>query len=99
MGLFSLEKRRLKGDLTAAFQYLKEACKRAGEGLSKRAWSHRTRADGFKLKKGRFTLDTRKKFFTVRVVRHWPRLPREAVTAPSLAVFKARSDGSLSNLV
>jgi len=41
----------------------------------------------------------RKKFFAMRVVRHWPRLPREAVAAPSLEVFKARLDGALSNLV
>jgi len=34
----------------------------------------------------------RKKFFTVRVVRHWHRLPREAVDAPSLEAFKARLD-------
>ena len=53
--------------------------------------------NGFKLKEG-FTLDTRKKFFTVRVVRHWNRLPREVVADPSLEVFKARLDGALSNL-
>jgi len=39
-----------------------------------------------------------KKFFPMRVVRPWPRLPREAVAAPSLAVFKARLDGALSTL-
>ncbi|KFO86858.1 hypothetical protein N320_00330, partial [Buceros rhinoceros silvestris] len=55
--------------------------------------------DGFTLKEGRFRLDIRKKFFTVRVVRHWDRLPTEAVDAPSLEVFKARLDGALSNLV
>ncbi|KFP97181.1 hypothetical protein N330_10371, partial [Leptosomus discolor] len=54
---------------------------------------------GFKLKEGRFRLAVRKKFFTVRLVRHWHRLPREAVAAPSLAVFKARLDGALGNLV
>ncbi|KFR13567.1 hypothetical protein N306_02312, partial [Opisthocomus hoazin] len=54
--------------------------------------------NGFKLKKGRFRSDIRKKFFTMRVVRHWHRLPREAVDAPSLEVFKARLDGALSNL-
>ena len=41
----------------------------------------------------------RKKFFPVRVVRPWPRLPREAVAAPSLAVSKARLDGALNTLV
>ncbi|KFR13637.1 hypothetical protein N306_06342, partial [Opisthocomus hoazin] len=52
-----------------------------------------------KLKEGRFRLDIRKKFFTMRVVKHWNRLPREAVDVPSLEVFKARLHGALSNLV
>ena len=59
----------------------------------------RTRGNGLKLKEGRFRLGIRKKFFTVRVVRPWHRLPREAVDAPSLAVFKARLDRAWSNLV
>jgi len=55
--------------------------------------------NGFKLKVGRFRFDIRKKFYTMRVVRHWNLLPREAVAAPFLGVFKARLDGALSNLV
>ncbi|KFV43905.1 hypothetical protein N341_01628, partial [Tyto alba] len=55
--------------------------------------------NGFKMKEGRFRLDIRKKFFTVRVVRHWHRLPRGAVAAPSLEGFKAKLDRALSNLV
>ncbi|KFQ60838.1 hypothetical protein N334_09206, partial [Pelecanus crispus] len=55
--------------------------------------------NGFKLKKSRFRLDIRKKCFTVRVVRHWLRLPREAVEAPSLAPSQARLDGALSTLL
>jgi len=97
--LFSLEKRRVRGDLRAAFQYLKGGYKKAGEGLFTRACSDRTRGNGFRLKEGRFRLAVRKKFFNVRVVRPWNWLPREAVDVPSLAVFKARLDGVLSNLV
>ena len=48
---------------------------------------------------GRFRLDIRKKFFTLRVLKHWRRLPREAADAPSLEVFKARLDGALGGLV
>jgi len=59
----------------------------------------RTKGKGCKLKECRFRLDIRKKFFTIRVVKHWERLPREAVAPPSLAVFKARLDGALSNRV
>ena len=85
----------------AAFQLLKGAYRIAGEELFIRAGSDktRTRGNGFKLEEGRFRLDIRKKFFTVRVMRHRNRLPREFVNAPSLIAFKARLDGALSNLI
>jgi len=96
LGLFSLEKRRLQGDLFTAFQYLEGAYKKDGDKLFSRACWDRTRGNGFKLKEGRFRLDRRKKSFTMRMVKHWHRLPRDA---PSLETFKARLDRALSNLI
>jgi len=92
--LFSLEKRRLRGDLIAAFYHFKGTYRKDGEGHFIRECSDRMRSNSFTPKEGR--LDIRKKFFTARVMRPWRRLPREAVDTPSLAVFKARLDGALS---
>ena len=69
------------------------------EGLFIRSCSDRMRGNGFKLEEGRFRLNIKEKFFTVRVVRHWNSLPSEAVYALSLETFKARLNGTLSNLV
>jgi len=57
------------------------------------------RGNGFKLEESRSRLDIRKKFFTVRVARHWSRLPSNVVDAPSLEASKVRLDGALSILV
>ena len=97
--MFSLEKRRLQGDPIAAFQYLKGAYKQEGSQLFTRVDNGRTRGNGFTLKEERLRLDIRGKFFTKRAVRCWNRLPREAVDAPTLEVFKARLDGALGSLV
>ena len=97
--MFSLEKRRLQGDFIVAFQYLKGANKQEGEWMFMRVDSGRTRGNGFKLRRGRFRLDIRKKLFTQRVVTHWNRLPRAVVDAPSLEAFKVRLDVALGSLV
>ena len=57
------------------------------------------RGNDFQLQESRFRLDVRRKFFIVMVVRHWNRLPKEAVDAPSLEAFKARLDVALGSLV
>ena len=69
--MFSLGKRRLQGDLTVAFQYLKGAYEQERERLFMRMDSDRTRGNGIKLRLGRFGLDTRKYLFSVTVIGCW----------------------------
>ena len=99
LGLFSLEKRKLQGDLIAAFQYLKGAYKKAGEGYFIRECSDRTKSKSFKLKEGRFGLDVRKIFFIQMVVRCLKRLPKEVFDAPCLETFKASLHGDSNSLI
>jgi len=99
LGLFSLEKRRLRGDLRNASQYLQGGGQEDGARLFAVVPSDRTRGNGHKLKQRKLHLNMRKNFFTLRVTEPWPRLPRGAVESPSVEIFKTRLDAVLCSLL
>jgi len=99
LGLFSLEKRGFQGIPYCSLLVPEGAYKTAGEGLLKRTCSDRTRGNGLKMRGGKFRLDVREKFLTVREMRHWRRWLREVLDAPCLEAFKSSLGGALGNLV
>ena len=82
--LFSLEKRRLTGDILALYN-----------GIN----SDSMRGNDLKLHQGRFRLNDRKMFFSKRVVRHWNTLLMEVVESPLLKMFKNYLDVLLREVV
>ncbi|RMC01664.1 hypothetical protein DUI87_21677 [Hirundo rustica rustica] len=99
LGLFSLEKRRLRGNLITLYDFWKCGCRQLGVGLSLQAATDRMRGYSLKLCQGKYKLHVRKKFFTRRVIKYWNGLPREMVESPSLDMFKKRLDVAVGAMV
>jgi len=102
-GLSSFVKRRLRDNLIALYSFLRrgsgEGSGEGGADLFSLICRDRMFGNRSMLCQGRFRLDTRKHFFTKRVVKHCNRLRREVVDAPSLSVFKRCLENALNNML
>jgi len=99
LGLSSLERRRLRGDLFALYSFLRRGRVKGGAEPCSLGSSDRTPGNGSNLQQGRFTLDMRKHFCTERVVKLWNRLHGEGVDAPGLSGFERHSDSALNTML
>jgi len=93
--LLILEKRRLRGDLMAVYDFVQEGSGWGDAEPLSLVTRGRIQGNGMKLHQRKFRSDIKKRFFTQRVVGHWNRLPREVITAPSLPEFKECLDDTL----
>ncbi|CAM5120564.1 unnamed protein product [Natator depressus] len=99
LGLFSRTKRRLRGDMIALYKYIREINTGEGEELFKLSTNVDTRTNGYKLVIGKFRLEIRRRFLTIRGVKFWNSLPREAVGAKDLSAFKIKLDTFMEEMV
>ena len=99
LNLYSLERRRFRGDLIEVFKIVKGFNKLTAENYFSQVTENRTRGHRWKLKKGIFRTEGRRSFFTERVVNHWNRLPDRVVEAETIGSFKSRLDAVMNNPV
>ncbi|CAM4429601.1 unnamed protein product [Caretta caretta] len=99
LGLFSLTKRRLRGDMIALYKYIRGINTGEGEELFKLSTNVDTRTNGYKLATRKFRLEIRQRFLTIRGVKFWNSLPRESVGAKDLSGFKIKLNEFMEEMV
>ena len=98
LNLYSLQQRRLRGDLIETYKILTHKEDIAYEQFFSLSSLNCTRGNSLKLFKNRCRLDVRKCFFSQRIINYWNDLPEHVVTAPNINIFKSRLDTHWHNM-
>ncbi|MBN3305245.1 GTD2B protein, partial [Amia calva] len=98
LNLFTLEQRRLRGDLIQVFKIMKGVNHIKPEELFHISRDTCTRGHKWKLGYKAFKTENSRRFFTQRVVTIWNKLPNNVVDAENLGTFKNRLDRILGSL-
>ncbi len=96
LNLFTLEKRRLRGDMIQVFKYLNTFCNADHSKLFTLQPNPRTRNNGKTIQAKRCFTDIGRSYFSNRAVRHWNNLSAEVVSAETINFFKNRIDRHFS---
>ena len=96
--LFSLERRRLRGDLIEMYKMIRGLVRVDSESLFPRMGMSTTRGHSFKLRGDIYRTDVRGRFFTQRVVKVWNALPATVVDLPTLRAFKWSLDRHMESI-
>ena len=98
LNMFSLKKRRLRGDLIQAFKILKGIDDIRVENVFTLN-TNQTRNNGLKLSGRRFNGEVGRNNFVNRVVNEWNKLPAEAIKCNTVQSFKIHLDKHLKDMV
>ena len=98
LNLFSLSRRRLRGDLITAYNIFNGRISIKPEALFDSPHAAHLRGHPFKMKHKKFTISRRKAAFSLRIAKPWNSLPSSIVTAGSINAFKQALDTNWSCL-
>ena len=92
LGLYSLQRRRQRGDLIETYKILTDKEKIKSDQLFQKATTTELRGHSLKLYKKSSRLELRKHSFSQRIVDHWNKLLDNVVSAATISTFKRRLD-------
>jgi len=98
LGLFSLERRRFRGDLIEVYKMMRGIDKVDSQHPFPKVGKSKTRGHRFKVRGKRYKRVQRGNVFTQRVVSVWNELPKAVVEGGTILSFKKHLDSNMGKM-